>query len=321
MADHPSTDAAHASRTRPDRRARAALVAGLADEQGGVTHRHQLHLLGIDRHDVRTEVAAGRWSVRGRHTVAVRTGPLPATGRWWQAVWESGTDARLDGAAALLAHGLQGFTPEVIDVSVPHHRSSWTHLDGVRVTRRRRLPPAFPTGVPRARVEWATIRAAQSARSDRQAALLICMPVQQRLVAPARLLQTWQQVGYSARRSLLDDVIRDVCDGAQSLGELDFARWCRGFGIPAPDRQVVRSTARGRVYLDCSWDDVELTVEIDGGHHGLALNPVDDALRQNELVLGRELVLRVPVLGLRLHPAAFLHQVRAARELLARRVA
>ncbi len=57
------------------------------------------------------------------------------------------------------------------------------------------------------------------------------------------------------------------------------------------------------------------------GHHQLALHPVDDALRQNELTLGRELVLGIPVLGLRLHPAAFLRQVRAARELLAGRAA
>lgn len=191
----------------------------------------------------------------------------------------------------------------------------------MRVSRRRQLAPLFPSGVPRVRVEWATIRAAQLARSDRQAALLLCMPLQQRLVAPDRLLQTWLGVGYSARRSLLDVVVRDACDGAHSLGELDFARWCRAFGLPAPDRQVVRTTSAGRVYLDCHWDDVRLTVEIDGGHHQLALHPVEDALRQNELALGRELVLRVPVLGLRLQPAAFLRQIRIARELLADRAA
>ena len=262
--------------------------------------------LGIDRHDVRTELRAGRWSAAGRHTVSIGPFPPQGTGRWWQAVWESGADARLDGAAALLAHGLRGFTPELIDVSVPHHRSSWSVVEGVRVSRRRHLPPLFPSGVPRARVEWAMIRAAQLARTDRQAALLLCMPLQQRLVAPDRLLQTWRRVGYSARRSLLDVVIRDACDGAHSLGELDFARLCRAFGLPAPDLQVVRTTSGGRVYLDCHWADVRLTVEIDGGHHQLALHPVDDALRQNELTLGRELVLRIPVLGLRLHPAVFL---------------
>ena len=48
----------------------------------------------------------------------------------------------------------------------------------------------------------------------------------------------------------------------------------------------------GRVYLDVAWEDIGLVVEIDGGHHALALNPVDDALRQNEVTLGDDMVLR-----------------------------
>ena len=57
------------------------------------------------------------------------------------------------------------------------------------------------------------------------------------------------------------------------------------------------------------WEDLGLVVEIDGGHHALALNVVDDALRQNEVVLGDERVLRVPVIGLRLLPEQFMAQV------------
>ncbi|MFQ6170070.1 hypothetical protein ACK8HX_00565 [Oryzobacter sp. R7] len=101
----------------------------------------------------------------------------------------------------------------------------------------------------------------------------------------------------------------DLCDGAHSLGELDFGRLCRARGLPGPSRQVVRSTPDGRVYLDVAWEDIGLVVEIDGGHHALALNPVDDALRQNEVVLGGEHVLRLPVLGLRLLPDDFMAQV------------
>jgi very-short-patch-repair endonuclease len=78
---------------------------------------------------------------------------------------------------------------------------------------------------------------------------------------------------------------------------------------------VVRSIAGGRVYLDVAWDDLGLVVEIDGGHHALALNPVDDALRQNAVVLTGDRVLRIPVLGLRLVPDAFMDQVVRAHEL------
>ena len=59
-------------------------------------------------------------------------------------------------------------------------------------------------------------------------------------------------------------------------------------------------------------------MEIDGGHHALALNPVDDALRQNDVTLREGLVLRIPVLGLRIAPDAFLDQVRRAHADLTR---
>jgi very-short-patch-repair endonuclease len=62
-------------------------------------------------------------------------------------------------------------------------------------------------------------------------------------------------------------------------------------------------------------------VEIDGGHHAAALNPVDDALRQNEVVLGESTVLRVPVLGLRLAPERFMAQIVRAHAQLSRRCA
>jgi very-short-patch-repair endonuclease len=123
-------------------------------------------------------------------------------------------------------------------------------------------------------------------------------------------------VGRSPRRQLLGAVIRDVCDGAHSLGELDFARMCRSAGLPPPTRQVVRTGPGGRVYLDVAWEHIGIVVEIDGGHHALALNPVDDAFRQNEVTLDADLVLRIPVLGLRLTPERFMGQVVRAHELL-----
>lgn len=74
----------------------------------------------------------------------------------------------------------------------------------------------------------------------------------------------------------------------------------------------------GRIYLDAAWEDIGLVVEIDGGQHALALATVHDALRQNEVVLTLNRVLRIPVLGLRLQPDAFLDQVIRLHRLLAR---
>ncbi len=288
-----------------EQRARAA--GALAELHDGVAHRRDLRAAGVTRDDVRTEVRAGRWVASGRHTVVVRGTEPTGRGALWHAVWESGSGAVLDGAAALVAAGMTGFTLEVIDVSVPRGRRVRS-VPGVRVGERH-LAPCVGAGLPRVRPEWATIHAAQWAKTDRQAALLVCLPVQQRLVAPQRLLQAWGEVRWSPRRALLDAVIRDVCDGAQSLGELDLAGLCRARGLPEPSRQVVRTVAGGRVYLDADWDAEALTVEVDGGHHALALHPLADALRQNEVTLGGRRVLRVPVLGLRLDPDAFLDQI------------
>ncbi|HWC22399.1 MAG TPA: hypothetical protein VG502_08890 [Flexivirga sp.] len=204
---------------------------------------------------------------------------------------------------------MTAFTPAAIDVALPgssrHHA-----IAGVRLHRHRRPAPIVGAGIPRVGTDVATVHAAQWAVSDRQAALLVCLPMQQRLTSAARLALAWRAVTRSPRRTFLDAIIAHVTDGAHSLGELDFARMARGVGLPAPSRQSVRHGPRGRVYLDVSWDDVGLVVEIDGGHHALALNPIDDALRQNERVVAGDRMLRIPVIGLRLAPKEFLGQVR-----------
>lgn len=310
-----------ARRARRPREERHRLAAPLADRHAGVVHRRELRQVGVSRDDVRSEIEAVRWFSHGRHTISLAAGPIGQRARWWQAVWESGSGAVLDGAAALKAAGLRGFEPVMIDVSVPranrHHQ-----LDGVRVHRRTEMPRAMTAGIPRVRPEIAAVHAATWARSDREAALLLCLVVQQRLTTPERLLAAWRsgrRVG--PRRPFLADAVVDICDGAQALGELDFGRMCVRAGLPRPTRQVMRRGPRGRIYLDAGWEDVGLFVEVDGGHHQWALNPVDDALRQNDVVLGGNVVLRIPVLGIRLDADRFMDQVVAAHERLTRQAA
>lgn len=305
------------SRRRLTRAERARVGAEVAALHGGVAHRRDLRVRKVTRADVRTEVEAGRWRTDGVHTVVVGTGELSAEAQRWRAVWESGPGAVLDGVSALHAAGLTGFVSDTIDVTLPR-RNRRRPVTGVRSRRRESVGPTAGAGVPRVAVEQAALRAAGWARTDRTAVLILCLVVQQRLTHPDRLLRAWRQVRRSPRRALLDAVLADICDGVHSLGELDFAAWCRRYDLPEPSRQVVRHGPKGRVYLDVEWEDVGLVVEIDGGHHLAALGPVDDALRQNDVALAARLVLRVPVLGLRLEPDAFMAQVARAHELLRR---
>ena len=293
---------------RPRGAERRTIAVELAARHGGVVHRRELAQHGVGRFAVRDEIAAGRWFRAERHTVAIDTPMLTEVASHWRAVWESGAGARLDGASALRAGGLRGFTATRIEVTLPS-RNRHHPLDGVRLHRVDHPAPLAGAGIPRVGVELGRMHAAQWAVSDRQAALLICLPIQQRLTSPPRLLLAWRDVRRSTRRQFLDVVVADVTDGAHSLGELDFTRMARRYGLPPLSDQAVRSGPGGRVYLDISSDKVGLVVEIDGGHHAFALNPVDDALRQNDRVAAGQRVLRIPVIGFRIASDRFMRQV------------
>jgi very-short-patch-repair endonuclease len=262
---------------------------------------------------VRAEVKAGRWRLNGPQTVSNQTGPLGRRGQWWAAVLEIGSRAALDGVTALQAAGLMGFDEPVIHVSMPKsgRPRKWP---GARVheTRRRRPTDLVGAGIPRTRPAVAAVRAALWAASNRQAALVLVMPVQQRLVTADALVEAMNDVKRHRRRRLLLAVLGDLRDGAQSLGELDFARLCRGAGLPEPDRQVLHQHSHGRVYVDAEWTAFRLVVEIDGIHHAEAPALIADALRHNELTNNRSVVLRFPVIGLRTEPDRFLRQIRTA---------
>ena len=279
--------------------------------------RALLRDLGVDRHAISREVEGDRWRCHRGQTFAVHTRPLDPPALWWRALWETGERIAVrDAVSALLAAGVTGSHQAVIHVSIPRTFNR-SRILGVRVHRVRRVDGEVITGrgVPRVAPALAAIRAAHWVSSDRQAALILVLPVQQGVVSGSQL-QTASTVWVGRRRrALVPVLVQDITDGARSLGELDFALLCRQRGLPEPDRQVVRRTPRGRVYLDVRWRRSRLVVEIDGSHHGAGLAMVADHLRQNEVALQREVVLRITLLGLRVAADTFLDQVaRALRE-------
>ena len=294
------------------RRALRRRAADLASTQCGVVSRRQLKGLGVTRWQVRAEIRAGRWRAHGRHTVAVHTAELAREALWWRAVFETGGGAALAGATALEAGGLKGYDDPinvVVRKSKRHHKPP-----GIVVHETRRLldGDVVEVGVPRLRVAVAAVLGALWARTDRQAALLLVMSVNQRLTTPEQLSEVLARVRRDKRRRLLLAVVADIADGVRSMGELDFAALCRRAGLPEPDRQVVRRGPRGRVYLDAYWDRWGLVIEIEGVHHDAPENAVQDALRQNSISIGTGTVLRIPLLGLRTDRDAFMAQVEQA---------
>lgn len=288
-------------------------VDRLGAAHDGVVSRALLRGVGVDSDRVRNQLRAGRWATHGRQTVALHTGELGAQARRWRAVWEVGAlIAVLDGVSALQAAGLTGYDEPDLHVSTLHRHHGGA-ADGVRVHAigRRLVDETVAVGVPRTRPHVAAVRAAHWASSDRQAALVLVMPVQQRLTTGARLVEAADLVPGRNRRALVRQLVRDIADGAHSLGELDFAGLCRLRGLPEPSRQVVVRGPRGRVFLDVRWDGRGLVVEVDGSGHRQGLAVTDDNLRANAVSLGTDLVLRIDLLGLRLAAEAFMDQVAA----------
>ncbi len=304
--------------TARERRAQLrADATTMSTAYGGVLSRRRLAHLQYTRHDIARETAAGRWVLHGRQTVALHNGALGAQAQRWRAVWEVGEGiAVIDGVTALQVAGMTGFDDDRVHVSVIH-RHDIEPVVGVVVHKVRRRDPGDVTevGLPRTKPAAAAIRAAHWAVSDRQAALLLVMPVQQRLTTGALLTQARLRVRGRTRRATIRALVADIADGAHSLGELDVAAMLRSQGIPAPTRQELRVLPRGRAYLDLYWDHAGLVVEIDGSGHRQAMARTIDALRQNELTLSNDRVLRIDLLGLRIDEAAYLDQIRRALQL------
>lgn len=312
--------AERAAARKAERERRHRVATAVASRHGGVARLADLVAAGLSRGEIRAEIEAGAWKKVGVHTVDVAGGEPSQEGLWWRAVWESRSHAVLDGAAALVASGLTGWTPEVIDVSVTNGCEPRS-VPGVRHHRLRRLGPTVTAGLPRTKPHVAALRAAQWAASDRAAATLLAMSVQQGVVSTSALRERWARTGYSPRKDLLDGVISDVCDGAQSLSELDLAAACRARGIPEPTRQAVREGARGTVYLDVLWEELGVHAEVHGAQHYAGLAVVDDTLRSNDVQIKgyAAVTLQIPVLGFRLDPDAYLDQIEEALRVAAGR--
>ena len=160
---------------------------------------------------------------------------------------------------------------------------------GVRVheTRRWRDDDVVDRRESRAtRPEVATVQAALWARTDREAALLLVAPVQQRLT-------TADAVGAAPRPGAAGPApvtcsgrcCVDVADGVHSLNELDFAAH-----VPTPRAARARPSGRRRrspaaCYLDVRWRRWRVVVEVDGVGHLQPDRWIDDSLRHNEIAL------------------------------------
>lgn len=294
------------------RQLRRARAAQAAKATGGVLSRRALIAMGIVRWEIKAEIRAGRWHRLGPQCVRVAPGDQ-RTADWHRVLVEVGNGAVLDGVTALIAAGLKNWEEPLVHVAV---RKSSTPVKArgavVHETRRYEESSVLQDAIPRMNAATAAVHGALWALTDRQAATLVLMAVQQRLVAPADLAVEVEKIRYDRRRRLLRDVCAAVNGGVETLGEREFAKLCVARGLPAPDRQVRRKTESGVWVYDNVWPAYRVRAEIDGSQHRDPEAWIPDALKQNEAALDGHVVLRIPNLALRVDPGPFLDQLEAA---------
>lgn len=288
---------------------RAEELRRLSIEFDGVATLTELARAGVSRATRRSRIGSGHWRAIGAKGVVLHTGPLVGEQAWQAALIRVGPSARLGGVTALQAGGLQGFTEPRTHIWVA---KSFTKDDRelpddivLHETRRWTAKDCMAAGIPRSSPAVATVQAALWARSARQSALCLVMPVQQQLVRPEDVVAELDRVQQHQYRSMLRAVAGDLLLGVHSLNELDFATECRRRGLPEPTRQVRRKLPSGRVVLDVFWDDYGICVEVNGAGHDQLLTSMRDEVRLTDLQAQGDAAIPLSVLTLRVEPDPF----------------
>ncbi len=265
---------------------------------------------------VRWRLHSGRWQRPCRGVLVTHSGHISEEEARWIAILAAGPGAVLGGLTAARLDGLAGFDEPRIRVLVPASRYVGTPLDGVTVHRSRVLSPddVHPVRLPpRTRLARSLLDAAAWARSDDLARAVLAAGVQQRLLRADHLSAALARRPSIRRHALMVSTLADIAAGAQALSELDFSRLVRRYGLPEPDRQVMRRDPAGRRrWLDAYWDAARLVVEVDGLWHMDAVAWWADMRRDNDLTLTGHRLLRFPAFAVRDQPDAVAAQIRAA---------
>jgi hypothetical protein len=240
--------------------------------------------------------------------------PTPAE-RQLVVLLNCGERALLTAFTAAEQHGLRGWERPTLHVLVPagtrvygttepvrlHYVGDWARVDAMPGRRLHRCPDSL-------------VLAASTFDSPRSACGILAAAVQQRLVTADQLRDALQRAPRTRHRRLLHTALDDIGQGAQAMSEIDFGRLCRRAGLPVPTRQAVRVDRSGRRrYLDAEWiraDGRRVVAEVDGALHLSPRRWWDDQLRQNELVIADDIVLRFPSVVVRTNPEEVVAQLR-----------
>lgn len=299
-------------------------LVALATRQVGVVRADQLGALGVPAHRVAYLLKTRRWQQDADGLIIVlHNGPLAAVQSDALAVLAGGSLCALAARSAARAAGLRNWPPHKTEVLVPRGTTYPSlRLVDVKVHESRRFgvddlhPAVWP---PRVRVERALIDAATWSRRPRAAVGVLAAGVQQRLTTAPRIQAELDVAGAIRYRSLMTSALVDIAGGAHAVSEIDLIRFCRRNGFPEPVRQVVRRDSSGRRrYLDATLigpHGAVVRVEVDGALHLVVQTYWQDMIRDNEMSIGRELLIRLPSYVIHADDPDAIDQLRRALQL------
>ena len=296
-----------------------ACMSWLARHDGRlVTTSRQLIAEGVHRTDIARQLSEGRWRRAGL-AIVLHNGPLSPMQRRCVARIHAGPGAVFTAFTAAELCGLSGWQRDEVHLlaaagtrlragcPVPvvlHLRGSTPPRQAVRGVEL--LPDAL-------------VRAASTFVTPRPGCGLLAAAVQQRKAGATELAEALARASRTRHRRQLLAAVADIGGGSQALSEIDFARLCRRYGIPRPERQGLRRDQSGRRrYVDALWrrsDGRTVVAEVDGALHLVARQWWADQLRQNELALSDAVVLRFPSVVVRTDPDVVAGQLRRALRL------
>ena len=274
--------------------------------QDGVLTLANAQRAGLSQAAVTRRVRTGRWRRFGPGVYFVDDRPFTDAARVRVAVWSYGGQAAASGMAAAWWHGLTGFAPDVIEVTVPRNSHGRCH-DGCRV-RRRDLKLADIVEVRGLRVTELALTIVEASVRPRRNVKLMDAALQRRV----DLNSLWRahsrnkgRYGSPAARMLL----QAAADGARSQAErllvqlLKAAKitgWIANYPVAGYD-------------VDVGFPKKKVALEVDGlAFHSDSEDFHHDRIRQNAIALAGWQVLRFTWLDLTEYPDRVIAEIRSA---------
>lgn len=272
----------------------------------GVVTLAQARAAGLSKHSVSRHVRSGRWRRCSEGVYFADDRPFTDAARVRAAVWSYGDRAAASGLAAAWWHGLTGFAPPVVEVTVPRDSNGRVH-DG-SVVRRRDLADPDVDEVRGLRVTAAPLTVLEAAVKRRDGAKLFDAALQRDF----HLRELWQvhlrnrgRHGSPAARRLL----RAAGDGARSEGERLLVGILQRAGLSGWRANYPLS---GYV-IDIAFVAAKVAIEVDGfAFHSDHEAFQNDRLRQNVISVAGWQILRFTWLDLTEYPERVLATIRAA---------